>query len=395
MSNWLVANVVQYTGDDDLSDATSSEFTLRGNPCGSTAAYCLSVDGWDVYAATYVNSGTSVYNTSRISYGSSWSAPMVSGGVALMAQAFPNHTPEQLVDRILASANNVWFTPTGETTFTTHGASIKHGYHSTWGHGVPDFYAAMSPITTSKNPLSFGGGGSGSGGGGGSSGGQIPFSKLNKYPVHQTSLSLSSSIGNSISSGLENKFTYAYDALNGGFKLYLKDFIDDTNIDEQKINVTLQSEIEELNNFTTGIKSSHKNFKGELFNFKNQFNYGSSITLDNPSTAIQNSLPKNNYYINPFLSENNGLGFNQKMYLMGNDLIISYNNSKINPLTNINHDIILPIETLALSLNLKSKLFEKLSLTTGLVKESNSFLLSKSSGAFDSWEWEKMYSLFL
>ena len=28
---WLVANVVQYTGDDDLSDATSSEFTLRGN----------------------------------------------------------------------------------------------------------------------------------------------------------------------------------------------------------------------------------------------------------------------------------------------------------------------------------------------------------------------------
>ena len=71
------------------------------------------------------------------------------------------------------------------------------------------------------------------------------------------------------------------------------------------------------------------------------------------------------------------------MYLMGNDLIISYNNSKINPLTNINHDIILPIETLALSLNLKNKLFEKLSLTTGLVKESNSFLLSKSSGAFE------------
>ena len=34
-------------------------------------------------------------------------------------------------------------------------------------------------------------GGSGSGGGG-SSGGKIPFSKLNKYPVQQTSLSLSS-----------------------------------------------------------------------------------------------------------------------------------------------------------------------------------------------------------
>ena len=380
---WLVANVVQYTGDDDLSDATSSEFTLKGNPCGSTAAYCLSVDGWDVYAATYVNSGTSMYNTSRISYGSSWSAPMVSGGVALMAQAFPNHTPEQLVDRILASANNIWFTPTGETTFTTHGASIKHGYHSTWGHGVPDFYAAMSPITTSKNPLSFGGGGSGGGGGGGSSGGQIPFSQLNKYPVHQTSLSLSSSLGNSISNSLENKFTYAYDALNGGFKIYLKNFIDNQNIDEQNINITVESEIKELNNFNSNIKSIYNNFKGEFFNFKNKFNYGSSITLDNPNIAIQNSLPKNNYYLNPFLSENNGLGFNQKMYFMGNDLFISYNNSKINPLTNINHDIILPLETLALSLDLNSELFEKLSLTTGLMKESNSFLLSKSSGAFE------------
>ena len=50
---WIVANVVQYTGDSDLSDATSSEFTLKGNKCGSTAEYCLSVDGYDVYAATY------------------------------------------------------------------------------------------------------------------------------------------------------------------------------------------------------------------------------------------------------------------------------------------------------------------------------------------------------
>ena len=151
---WIVANVVQYTGDSDLSDATSSEFTLKGNKCGSTAEYCLSVDGYDVYAATYVNSGTSEYNSSRISYGSSWSAPMVSGGVALMAQAFPNHTSEQLVDRILASANNVWFTPEGNTTFTTHGNSVKHGYHSTWGHGIPDFYAALSPITSDGNPAS-------------------------------------------------------------------------------------------------------------------------------------------------------------------------------------------------------------------------------------------------
>ena len=31
---WIVANVVEYTGDSDLSNAISSEFTLKGNKCG-------------------------------------------------------------------------------------------------------------------------------------------------------------------------------------------------------------------------------------------------------------------------------------------------------------------------------------------------------------------------
>ena len=83
-------------------------------------------------------------------------APQVSGMVALLSQAFPSHTPAQLTDRLLASANNAWFSPSGNTTFTTHGASIKHGYNNEWGHGVPDLEAALSPITSNMNPLSFG-----------------------------------------------------------------------------------------------------------------------------------------------------------------------------------------------------------------------------------------------
>ena len=143
---------MEYTGDADLTNITSSEVALKGNPCGKSAAFCLSVDAWDMFSATYVNgSGTSLYNTNTgsVSFGSSYSAPMISGGIALMAQAFPNHTPEQLVDRVLASANNKFFTPDGNTTFTTHGASIVHGYDTTFGHGIPDFYAALSPITLS------------------------------------------------------------------------------------------------------------------------------------------------------------------------------------------------------------------------------------------------------
>ncbi|MDC3055305.1 hypothetical protein OA070_03650, partial [Candidatus Pelagibacter sp.] len=62
---------------------------------------------------------------------------------------------------------------------------------------------------------------------------------------------------------------------------------------------------------------------------------------------------------------------------------LSYNNSKLNPLTNINKEIILPIETFAASLNINNNLFEKFSVTAGILKEDKSFLLSKSSGAFE------------
>ena len=383
---WINAIVMDYTGDSDLTDITSSEVTLRGNPCGKTAAYCLSVDAWDMTSATYVDGGgTSQYLTfgGGISYGSSWSAPMISGGIALMAQAFPNHTPEQLVDRVLASANNKFFTPDGNTTFTTHGASIQHGYDDVFGHGIPDFYAALSPITTSSNPFSFGGGGGSGGGGSGGGGGSIPFSSLKKYPVSQTLFVPSNSMGNAISNGLNNKYTYAYDALNGGFKLYLSDFIHEENLENQKIKISLKNEIDKLSNFDDNTNIYENIFKGEFFNIKNKYDYGSSITLDAPNLAIQNITPKNNFYINPFLSENNGLGFNQKLYISGNDLFLSYNNSKLNPLTNINKEIILPIETFAASLNINNNLFEKFSVTAGILKEDKSFLLSKSSGAFE------------
>ena len=42
----------------------------------------------------------------------------------------------------------------GVTTFSTHGASIQHGYSTTWGHGILDLYAALSPINNSRNTSS-------------------------------------------------------------------------------------------------------------------------------------------------------------------------------------------------------------------------------------------------
>ena len=384
---WLTTNVTEYTGDADLSNAVESEFTLQGNKCGTMKEYCLTVDGWDTFNATFVSGGVSQYSTGRISYGSSWSAPMVSGGVALMAQAFPNHTPEQLVDRILASANNVFFTPQGNTTFTTHGASIRHGYHDSWGHGVPDFYAAMSPITSDSNPLSFGFATPSGSGGSGGSGGSVPFSQVQKLAVSQTAMTISSSLGDGIMNGLKDKTAYAYDALNGGFKYNVTDFVSVDSLNTQQVQYTIDDELNNLRNFKFSEDKNIKNFKiyaGEYLSFRNKYNEGLSVTLDQTNIALQNfNLYNTQQYKNPFTTENKGVGFNNKFDFLGSSVLLGYNNSKFNPLTNINKDVIVPLETVALSVNLDNDNFDLLSFTTGLLKEENTFLLSEGSGAFN------------
>jgi subtilase-type serine protease len=382
---WINVINADFTGSS-MSNASESEFTRQGNACGSTKEFCVTVDGTDVGGGSWVNgSGVSQYDSDEL--GSSYSAPMVSGGVALLSQAFPNHTPEQITQRILASANNDWFTPSGVTTFTTHGASIKHGYNNEWGHGVPDFYAALSPITSSMNPGGFGfpsgSGGGGSGGGGGS----VPFSQITKLAVSATGMKVSSSLGDGIMNGLKGKTAYAYDALNGGFKYDVNEFINYNALTEQKIGHTIDQEVSFLRNFRFSENKTAKDFNvyaGEYINFRDKYNRGLSVTLDQPNIALQNfNLYNNKDYKNPFTSENKGVGFNNKFYFFGNSVLLGYNNSKFNPLTSVNENLVVPMETLALSVNLDSDNFDLLSFTTGLIKEENTFLLSEGSGAFN------------
>lgn len=386
---WITVIYADYTGSS-LNSASTSDFTRKGNACGNSKEYCLIVDDFKISSGSHVTSGgSSEYANIQ---GSSMGSPMISGGIALLAQAFPNHTPEQLADRLLASANNAWFTPTGNTTFTTHGASIKHGYHNEWGHGVPDFYAALSPITTSLNPLSFGGGGGsgggGSGGGGSGSANPIPFANMIRYSVESSSITSSNSIGDAIFNGLENKSIYAYDALNGGFKLNISDFIYHDKISDQKIELSFKDELSTLKNFDYEKISLNKKYQSseisnEYIKFGNEFGNTFSITLDDNNIALQNfNLYNHNAYQNPFTTENYGIGVNGNLNFFGGDLFIGYNNSEINPLTNINKDVVIPIESLALSINLNNEYFDKLSFTTGLNKEKETFLLSKANGAF-------------
>jgi len=373
---WLVANVVQYTGDSDLSNATSSEFTLKGNKCGSTKEYCLSVDGWDVYAATYVDSGTSKYNTSRTSYGSSWSAPMVSGGVALMAQAFPNHTPEQLVDRILASANNVWFTPEGNTTFTTHGNSITHGYHSTWGQGVPDFYAALSPITSNGNPASMAL----------YMGNSIQSSKA--VDLSSSFITPSSSFGNAISQGMIGEIGYAYDALSGGFKYDMSTRVNMT--DNKAPTISLSSELSKLDNqLESGNNSVWKqNFSKVLSTLSKTDTLETNVTLGSSSIPVQSFFGSNSDsevilsdFQAPYLEAGEGgIGLSANYQLGKSRLLIGATTPIL--INNLTGDKVGLRKSLIASLEYGNPSETSFTLMTGITQDEDSLLGSTGNDAY-------------
>ncbi|WP_158500671.1 S8 family peptidase [Shimia marina] len=133
--SWIavVNGVPETSGDDVVGARRVSE------PCLEAAAWCLSANGsWT--SATANSSGSYGFGT-----GTSYAAPTVSGALALLAEAFPNMTHQQLRVRLLASADNTF------DGFTTEGSvelapGFEHNYSEEWGHGFLDVAAALLPI---------------------------------------------------------------------------------------------------------------------------------------------------------------------------------------------------------------------------------------------------------
>ena len=92
---WITAGNINVMGN-----AGSETYEIRGAQCGQAAAFCMGADGWGIKGLGDANS---LWNDSG---GTSFSAPQISGAVALLAEAFPNQTPANWRDRLLASANN-------------------------------------------------------------------------------------------------------------------------------------------------------------------------------------------------------------------------------------------------------------------------------------------------
>ncbi len=142
---WLsVINV--YAGYDEATDKVV--FIRRASSgCLETARWCLGATG---YVRTADIDNDFDY---QISNGTSFAAPQVTGALGLLAQAFPTATPAQLRNRLLATADNSFFTPTAVLEFVP---GVVHGYNEEFGHGFLNVRNALMPIGTTTTATAAG-----------------------------------------------------------------------------------------------------------------------------------------------------------------------------------------------------------------------------------------------
>ncbi len=263
---WITAVNVDVTGS-----AGSESYSIKSAPCGSTAKYCLGADGWYIGGGAYYAGGSSYFSTSGLT-GTSFVAPQISGAIAILAEAFPSQTPAQWTDRLLASADNSFFSATGNVSFAN---GITHAYNSTYGHGIMDIYAALRPITSSRMQESI-----------------LIGDNIENASVHnlnKSNLIDGLIFGDSISNSFRGKKSYFYDALYGAFEY---------NFDSHLVNGKSKKTTNLENSFD---KNKFKSFSTELNNSEKKLNYSFVVDENNyllPEEGISYSVSGNNHNLN-------------------------------------------------------------------------------------------------
>lgn len=134
--SWVaVANAQPVFTNEGISSAT-----LISQSCGRAAPWCIVADGlW--------NHATAESDTSySVGTGSSYAAPQVTAALAQLEQAFPDLSAQHHLVRLLASANNSFFTHDGQVDLIQGDGVYMHGYSEQFGHGFLDLRAALLPI---------------------------------------------------------------------------------------------------------------------------------------------------------------------------------------------------------------------------------------------------------
>ena len=345
---WITAVNVEITGSSG-----NETYTRKSAPCGSTAKYCLGADGYQIVGAAYDDSNTSSY-WAGVS-GTSFVAPQISGAIAVLAEAFPNHTPAELTDRLLASADNTFFSHDAAVTF---GNGVSHGYDDEFGHGILDIYAALNPITSSAYTRIYTGKSTEVG---------------EEYQIGDSKLLASNSFGDSLQRGLIGEVGYTYDDLGGGFEYDMSYHIDLLPSKEPLIN--LSSELASLSS--------------PLINEKHPY---LSQNIDTLITVGTSSLPVQSFF-NSNISSSINLSDYQNSYLgsgeggIGVGATYQLNNSRILlgatvPVKVDNGQTIGSRKTIVSSLEYGDPSVQSVTLMAGLSEDKDNLLGSTGANAF-------------
>ncbi len=129
----MMARIEELRGHSIAAVATGEDGEIApfSNRCGIAADWCIAAPGyrvWTAYFGTYENELARGYLPVS---GTSFAAPMVSGGLALMTQMFRDQLPsEDLVTRLFHTADR----------------SGRYADRAVYGQGLMDLDAALSPV---------------------------------------------------------------------------------------------------------------------------------------------------------------------------------------------------------------------------------------------------------
>lgn len=134
-----------------MAGGTVTSVQMLSADCMEAARWCILADGAWEGPTTYFPNTTIPSNTSYdFGTGSSFAAPQVSGALALLSEAFPTLTPHDLRVRLLAAADNQFFTPDASVQLAT---GFNKGYSYKYGLGFLDIEAALLPIGPTQMSL--------------------------------------------------------------------------------------------------------------------------------------------------------------------------------------------------------------------------------------------------
>ena len=129
----LMARIEELRGHSVAAVATGEdgEIVRFSNRCGLAANWCIAAPGLRVWAAYFGPYRGDTIRGYVPASGTSFAAPMVSGGLALMEQFFRDQlSSEELVTRL----------------FTTADRTSRYADRTIYGHGLMDLDAALSPV---------------------------------------------------------------------------------------------------------------------------------------------------------------------------------------------------------------------------------------------------------